>query len=259
MKSFLTLYFVLLLLQSSFSQSIVIDNGALIEVQSGADLCAGAYGNITGQLTGGGTQCSQLPLPVELSLFIASVKDQKVNLYWKTETEVNNYGFEIERSINSNGEKNLNWKKIGFVSGSGNSNSEKNYSFTDSYPTGGSKFSYRLKQIDNDGSFEYSSVVEVELVPTKFELSQNYPNPFNLSTKIKYTIPNVSLSAVEGSRVQLKVYDVLGNEVANLVNDYKPAGSYEVEFDASKLSSGIYFYKLQAGSFTATKKMILLK
>jgi hypothetical protein len=96
-------------------------------------------------------------------------------------------------------------------------------------------------------------------LPKAFNLEQNYPNPFNPSTKIKYTIPNVSLSGVEGSRVQLKVYDVLGNEVATLVNDYKPAGIYEVTFDASKLSSGIYFYKLQSGNFVETKKMVLLR
>jgi hypothetical protein len=97
------------------------------------------------------------------------------------------------------------------------------------------------------------------ITPSEFMLSQNYPNPFNPNTTIKYTIPNVSLSGVEGSKVQLKVYDVLGNEIATLVNEYKPAGTYEVEFDASNLSSGIYFYKLQAGNFVETKKMILLK
>ncbi len=97
------------------------------------------------------------------------------------------------------------------------------------------------------------------LQPSEFSLAQNYPNPFNPSTTIKYTIPNITLSGVEGSRVQLKVYDVLGNEVAVLVNEEKPAGSYEVNFDASQLSSGIYFYKLQAGSFTETKKMILVR
>ena len=96
-------------------------------------------------------------------------------------------------------------------------------------------------------------------IPEKFSLSQNYPNPFNPSTKIKYSIPNVTLSEVEGSRVQLKVYDVLGNEVATLVNEYRNAGSYEVNFNASSLSSGIYFYRLQAGSFIQTKKMLLIK
>jgi ligand-binding sensor domain-containing protein len=95
--------------------------------------------------------------------------------------------------------------------------------------------------------------------PSKFSLEQNYPNPFNPSTKIKYSIPNVTLSGVEGSRVQLKVYDILGKEVADLVNENQPAGSYEVTFDASRLTSGVYFYKLQAGSFTETKNMILVR
>jgi hypothetical protein len=141
---------------------------------------------------------------------------------------------------------------IGFIEGSGNSNSLKEYSFVDDKLFGGSKFTYRLKQIDNDGTFSYSDEINVEVVPDKFELSQNYPNPFNPSTRIKYQLSSIS-------QVTLKVYDVLGNEVATLVNEEKPAGSYEVDFDASQLSSGIYFYKLQAGSFFETKKMLLLK
>jgi hypothetical protein len=95
--------------------------------------------------------------------------------------------------------------------------------------------------------------------PNTFALEQNYPNPFNTSTSIRYNVPSVTLSEVEGSRVSLKVYDVIGNEVATLVNEEKPAGSYEVKFNASELSSGIYFYKLQAGSLLETKKMILMK
>jgi len=96
-------------------------------------------------------------------------------------------------------------------------------------------------------------------IPETFSLAQNYPNPFNPSTKIRFSIPSVTLSGVEGSRVQLKVYDVLGNDVATVVNEEKPAGNYEVNFNASQLSSGIYFYKLQAGSFIQTRKMILIK
>ncbi|HRN27815.1 MAG TPA: T9SS type A sorting domain-containing protein [Ignavibacteriaceae bacterium] len=191
-------------------------------------------------------------LPVELTAFTAYVKDKCVNLKWFTSTEVNNYGFEIERSISSNGERNPNWQKIGFVSGSGNSNSEKSYSFTDAYPSGGSKFSYRLKQIDNDGSYEYSNVIEVELIPAIFELTQNYPNPFNPTTTISFSIPKEEF-------ISLKVFNSLGEEVADLINDTKPAGNYSLEFSGSSLSSGIYFYKLQSGSYNQTKKMILLK
>jgi probable HAF family extracellular repeat protein len=109
---------------------------------------------------------------------------------------------------------------------------------------------------------DISTSIEDELnvnVPEEFTLLQNYPNPFNPSTKIKYTIPNVSLSGVEGSRVKLRVYDVLGNEVATLVNESKPAGTHEVEFNASNLSSGVYFYKIQAGNYFETKKMLLIK
>jgi hypothetical protein len=111
-----------------------------------------------------------------------------------------------------------------------------------------------------------SGVDDENNLVSSFSLEQNYPNPFNPYTTIHYTIPNVTLSVSsraesrdEGSRVQLKVYDVLGNEVATLVNEYRSAGSYAVEFDASKLSSGIYFYKLQAGNFTATRKMVLIR
>jgi hypothetical protein len=101
--------------------------------------------------------------------------------------------------------------------------------------------------------------LEKDLVPTEFVLYQNYPNPFNPVSTIRYSIPSVTLSGVEGSRVQLKIYDVLGNEVATLVDEYKPAGTYEVEFNAAKYTSGVYFYRLQAGSFVETKKMLMIK
>ncbi|MBK7631219.1 MAG: T9SS type A sorting domain-containing protein [Ignavibacteriales bacterium] len=116
-----------------------------------------------------------------------------------------------------------------------------------------------LEGYSYNGTFGITGVEEENELLINFSLDQNYPNPFNPSTKIKYTIPNVSLSEVEGSRVQLKVYDVLGNEVATLVNESKPVGTYEVEFNASNISSGVYFYKLQSGNFVETRKMILLK
>ena len=167
---------------------------------------------------------------------------------WRTDTEVDNYGFDVERESNVKSEK---WEKIGFVQGYGNSNSPKQYEFVD-IPKGGTTFQYRLKQIDTDGKFEYSSVVNVELKPDEFKLYQNYPNPFNPYTKIKYYVPR-------SSQVQITVYDILSNKIAMLVNEEKPAGSYEVQFDANNLPSGVYFYKLQAGSFTKTMKMLLLK
>ena len=187
-------------------------------------------------------------VPVELTSFIASVEKNGVTLNWQTATETNNQGFEIERKAANN-----NYEKIGFVAGFGTTTELKSYSFSDENVTTG-KYNYRLKQIDFDGTFEYSNAIEVEvdLTPTKFALDQNYPNPFNPRTTIKYSIPSSEF-------VSIKVYDVIGNEIANLVDVKQEAGNYEVSFDASTLSSGIYLYKIQAGSFVQTKKMILMK
>lgn len=191
------------------------------------------------------------PLPVELTSFTANLIGGNVELHWSTQTEVNNYGFEIERATSLTFGI-TNWDKIGFVQGNGNSNSPKEYSFND-IPDGGTKFKYRLKQIDNDGKYEYSSVVSIETkVPNKFILNQNYPNPFNPSTAITYSIPT-------SSKVTLTVYDVLGKLIATLVNTDQEAGSYSVNFNADGLISGIYFYKIQSGKFVKTNKMLLLK
>jgi len=199
-------------------------------------------------------QLDNLPLPVELSNFSAIVNNEMINLNWQTKTEMNNYGFEIERKTSDTQAGEKYWEKIGFVAGYGSSESHKDYSFTDKAPTGGTIFIYRLKQIDLSGSFKYSDEVEVELAPNEFALYQNYPNPFNPSTSIQYAIANRQF-------VTLKIYDVLGTEITTLVNEEKPAGVYNVEFriDNLELSSGIYFYRLQAGDFVETKKMILLK
>jgi hypothetical protein len=187
------------------------------------------------------------PLPVELTSFTSDVLDKKVFLNWATATEVNNYGFDVERKS-----ENADWMKIGFVEGNGNSNSPKSYSFTDE-PRGGREFKYRLKQIDLDGSYEYSDVVTALLENvSEFVLDQNFPNPFNPVTRISYTLP-------ERASVRLKVYDMLAKEVSELVNGYQEAGRYEVTFDGSSLSSGTYFYKLEAGSFVEVKKLVLIK
>lgn len=188
------------------------------------------------------------PFPVELSSFKVKLINNKVFLEWMTETEISNYGFDVERSI-----ANDDWQKIGFVPGSGNSNSANHYSFIDEDIPNASVLYYRLKQIDNDGSYEYSNEVLVDnYVPSNFALHQNFPNPFNPSTKIKFVIPKSSF-------VNLKVYNVLGKEIAALVNEERPAGSYEVEFNATTLPSGVYFYQLRVGSFVETKMMLLLK
>ena len=202
------------------------------------------------------------PLPVELVSFTANQADGKVTLSWQTATEVNNYGFEIERKVSSPqssvGSQSQNtWEKIGFVQGHGNSNSTKEYSFVDNSVQSG-KYFYRLKQIDNDGGFNYSQEVEVkaEDIPTEFALYQNYPNPFNPSTVISWQL-------AVGAHVTLKVYDVLGNEIVTLVDEEKEPGSYEVEFQSTvgnrQLAGGAYFYQLKAGAFVQTKKMLYLK
>ncbi|MDP2366603.1 MAG: T9SS type A sorting domain-containing protein [Ignavibacteria bacterium] len=198
-------------------------------------------------------------VPIELVSFNANGFEEGVSLNWITATEMNNSGFEIQRLKDLKIERLEGWENIGFVNGHGTTTEPQTYSYTDEKVSAG-KYQYRLKQIDFDGTFEYSNTIEAEInPPAKFSLEQNYPNPFNPVTTIRYSIPNVTLSGVEGSRVQLKVFDVLGNEVATLVNEYKPAGNYEVEFEASKFSSGIYYYQLKAGEFIQTKKMIILK
>jgi hypothetical protein len=195
-------------------------------------------------------------LPVELSLFTAKVlKGGGVQLNWRTETEVSNYGFEIERSENPKSEiQNPQFEKIGFVEGHGNSNSPKDYSFVDNSVYGG-KYSYRLKQIDTDGKFEYSKVIEVDAgsIPGGFVLEQNYPNPFNPSTTIKFAL-------AETQSAKLIIYDALGKEVAVPFNGTAEAGKlYESEFNGENLSSGIYFYRLETESKVENRKMLLIK
>ncbi len=185
-------------------------------------------------------------VPVELISFTGRVENGKIILEWTTATEINNLGFEIQRSLDNN-----QFNTIGFVEGNGSTTERNEYRFVDEGFKG--KVYYRLKQIDFNGTFSFSDVIEINGVTvTTIELEQNYPNPFNPSTKIKYQIADAGF-------VNLQVYDVLGNEVSTLINKEMQAGSYEVEFDASNLPSGIYYYTLNTGSFKQTKKMILLK
>jgi photosystem II stability/assembly factor-like uncharacterized protein len=186
-------------------------------------------------------------LPVELISFTAVLYDNKVTLNWKTATEANNYGFDIERSSDKE-----DWIQLGFVEGIGTSESPVSYTFIDNNLYSSSGFYYRLKQTDNNGKFEYSSVLKVDVVPKEYSLSQNYPNPFNPSTKIRYQIPNQS-------KVVIKLYDILGGEVTTLLNEEKEPGLYELQIDGQNLSSGTYIYRITAGSFVDTKKMILLR
>ncbi len=188
-------------------------------------------------------------IPVELTSFSGMVTQDGIKLDWTTATETNNRGFEIERATDGK-----TFTKVGFVEGNGTSTERNNYSFVDhSNFRQNSVVYYRLKQVDYDGTFSYSDVINIEYnLPADFTLGQNYPNPFNPSTKIQYTLP------VNGV-VSLIVYDNLGTEVANLVNETKVAGRYEADFNAVNLSSGVYFYRLTIGSFVDTKKMLLLK
>jgi peptidoglycan/xylan/chitin deacetylase (PgdA/CDA1 family) len=190
-----------------------------------------------------------LQLPVELTNFTASVINHDVKLQWTTSTEINNNQFIIERMS-----ANESWSIIGSIAGAGNSNSAKVYSLTDKSLKSNGKYSYRLKMIDNDGKFKYSDNIEIDIniVFNSYLLEQNYPNPFNPSTTIKYTLP-------DESDVTLTVFDAIGGKVTTVVNEHKPAGNYSVQFNSTNLPSGIYFYRLQAGSFVDTKKMLLMK
>ncbi len=187
------------------------------------------------------------PTPVEMTSFSASANSNSVTLNWSTATETNNKGFSVERLSDSSP-----WQQVGFVPGFGTSVQQHSYSFNDNNLNSGS-YSYRLKQTDFDGSFEYSDVVSADISqPAQFRLDQNYPNPFNPSTKISYSVP-------EKSFVSIKVYSVTGEEVASLVNEVQPEGLHLVTFNAKNLSSGIYIARMTAGNFTSTIKMNLLR
>src|SRR5690554_1820797 len=188
-------------------------------------------------------------LPVELESTNAALLNKAVVLQWTTLTEVNNYGFDIQKSFDG-----VNWNKIGFVSGNGNSNSVKNYSFTDKDLPQPGNYYYRLKQINNDGTFEYSNAVSINVgTISDYYLTQNFPNPFNPETKIKFSVK-------ERSKSSLIVYDVLGNEVQKLFDDFaEPDKIYEINFNGSGLSSGVYYYRFISGNSSEIKKMILLK
>lgn len=193
-------------------------------------------------------------LPVELTSFTALAVQDGIKLEWITSSELNNHGFEIERSLDGN-----NFVSVGFVQGNGTSSEVHYYSYTDHpFIDRPNKIYYRLKQLDFDGIFKYSKKVEVELTsPLDFDLSQNYPNPFNPATVIKYSI-------AEDAIVKIKVYDILGTEIAELVNKALPAGNYQIDFEANNLASGIYIYRLVAIKngkvlFTNSKQMTLIK
>ncbi|MCW8817054.1 MAG: T9SS type A sorting domain-containing protein [Ignavibacteriaceae bacterium] len=189
------------------------------------------------------------PVPVELVSFTAFVSKYDVTLNWRTGTEKNNSGFEILRSAQNDN----NWNQIGFIEGHGTTTEENVYSFVDKNLEPGS-YSYKLVQIDFDGTRNESEVVTVEILnqPDEYSISQNYPNPFNPATTIQYSIP-------ENGNVALKIFNALGKEVANLVNEFQQPGIYKVNFNGENLGSGVYYYRLESGRFSQTNKMILLR
>lgn len=188
-------------------------------------------------------------LPVELTTFNAIGKKNSVELAWQTASETNNHGFEIERSVNGSA-----WNKIAFVEGKGTSNTVNKYSYTDQSATIG-KYAYRLKQIDRDGSFKYSNIVEttIGVTASTFALLNNYPNPFNPTTSISFVLGTTEKASV-------KVFDILGNEISTIANGTYNAGEVNtVTFNAANLPSGLYFYRLESASKVETRKMLLMK
>jgi photosystem II stability/assembly factor-like uncharacterized protein len=190
-------------------------------------------------------------IPVELASFTVSADENKILLKWETATEKNNLGFDVERSTDDK-----NFTRIGHVRGKGTTTEKQLYSYLDQSTNGG-KFYYRLKQIDFDGQFHYSSSIEVTTLPTVYSLSQNYPNPFNPSTTIKFQIP-------KQERILLEIYNSLGERVATLVDEVKDAGFYQSTWNGINnnnniVSSGVYIYRIIAGDFVVSKKMMYLK
>lgn len=241
--------------------NLTIDNAAgvinsqAVNVDGVLTLQNGVFDNSVNAVTFGGsgsvvTVSGSLatPLPVELVSFTASTNGHVVQLRWATATELNNSGFEVQKQLNGN------WKTLGFVDGAGTSNARHEYSYSDKLTTG-SRAAYRLKQIDRDGQFTYSSIVEAAaaLMAADYALSQNYPNPFNPATSFSFAVKTAAQTTV-------KVYNLVGQEVATLFNGVaQPDQLYTLRFDAKDLPSGIYLYSLRSANRNEVKKMLLLK
>lgn len=189
-------------------------------------------------------------LPVELTSFTANASLNSVILSWNTASEINNHGFEIQRNA-GNG-----YFTIGFVQGQGTTTQNHTYSYSD-LNLGTGHYTYRLKQMDFQGSYTFSNEVSVDIYPVTYSLEQNYPNPFNPSTIINFNLK-------VDSKVSLKVFNILGQEVTQLYSGSMTAGLHQINFDASLLNSGAYFYRLEANgidgsTFSSVKKMMLTK
>ncbi len=199
-------------------------------------------------------------LPVQLSSFSAVLQaNNLVRLNWTTITETNNYGFEVQKSLGS--AQNFETIPGSFIPGHGTTLEPHHYSYVDVTTSPGTWY-YRLKQIDLDGTVHYTEPIRISVLtevgeygkrmPTEFALDQNYPNPFNPSTVIRYEVPTET-------RVTLEVFNLIGQKVATIVDEVKPAGFYTRSFNASGLTSGVYMYKLAAGGRSFTRKMVLIK
>jgi len=259
--------------RSSFSGGFGFSSSASFDVTSSSGQSfVGISSNSSSQIRSGFLSILRDDItPVELAGFTSSVNENNVILKWQTATEINNSGFDIERLQNSKIEslKDLTdgkagWVKIGSVEGKGTTSEIQNYSFIDK-SLGVGIYSYRIKQIDFDGSYKYFSLTEdIEIsAPVEFELSQNYPNPFNPATKINFNLP-------ANSKVVLKIYNMLGEEVVTLINGDIESGYHTIDFNATELNSGVYFYSLRAKAvapangtsstdFVSTKKMLVIK
>jgi len=249
----------------------IASNAALNWSANGVAVCAALYDQLNPTIVSNGDQGAlvvwqdfrssdnfdiitygfNVDLPVELASFASLVNGRDVNMKWVTVSEMNNSGFDIERKNSDDV-----WIKIGFVAGNGTVNTLSEYNFEDKNLQTG-KYSYRLKQIDYNGNYEYynlTNLVQIGL-PSKFNLSQNYPNPFNPVTQINFEIPVDAM-------VNLTVFDMAGREVKTLINEVRTSGFYTVQFDASGISSGLYFYRITTDGnekFTMTKKLTVIK
>jgi hypothetical protein len=197
------------------------------------------------------------PLPIQLSNFVASAPVQgQAGLHWTTLSEINNYGFEVQKAMNST--ESFQTIPGAFIAGNGTSVVKHDYSYVDMAYQSGSV--YRLKQIDLNGTAHFTDAVDPlgvtgvagKVMPTVYSLSQNYPNPFNPSTVIEFALP-------KDAYVKLEVYNILGQKVATLVDEVRPAGYYSVKLDGTNLASGMYLYRLTAGNQTFLKKLVLMK
>ena len=234
---------------SFFAEAISVDGSTVIT--SGKAVHARDFGN-GGLAYNVLVDTSDSNVPVELTSFKATTVNGNVNLTWSTATETNNKGFQVERK-SADGQ----YQNIAFVNGHGTTTQPQQYTYMDQNVAQG-HYTYRLKQTDLDGTYKYSNAVEVDVTtPAVYSLDQNYPNPFNPTTKIDFSLANTS-------KVTLKVYDVLGRQIAELLNSNLTAGSHTVNLNASSIPSGVYFYRLEAKGnngkdFTSIKKMILMK